>query len=260
MNAESLSPIERSTLAAFECVIEKGLASFMEVGVALMRIRDDRLYRETHDTFEAYCSERWQISRPRAYQLIEAAEVGRVVSTNVDKSPANEAQIRPLTRLEDPQEQRAAWKEAVQTAPEGRMTAAHVEQVVRRRCAKSKKAGKGAAAGTHPGETAIEESRNRIGLIDHRAKQCHGTRDYDYYRAELDELRRAGTGPTQWDKLDQQLKRFANYFDQLVAERRENLESRTAEAMVIELWQAVQAYRKSVSRLGVERATEGATA
>jgi hypothetical protein len=43
--------------------------------------------------------------------------------------PANEAQVRPLTSL-TPDAQRAAWTEAVQTAPNGKLTAAHVEQVV----------------------------------------------------------------------------------------------------------------------------------
>ena len=65
-----------------EATIERGLKTFTEVGQALMEIRDARLYRGKYGTFEAYCEVRWAISRPRAYQLIEAAGA---VSTMVDK-------------------------------------------------------------------------------------------------------------------------------------------------------------------------------
>ena len=63
-----------STLAECEKVVERGLATFVVVGEALARIRDGRLYRESHKTFEAYCDERWGMSRPRAYQFIAAAD------------------------------------------------------------------------------------------------------------------------------------------------------------------------------------------
>src|SRR5690606_26347192 len=45
--------------------------------------------------------------------------------------PANERQARPLTKL-PPEQQREAWEEAVATAPDGRVTAAHVERTVKR--------------------------------------------------------------------------------------------------------------------------------
>jgi hypothetical protein len=41
----------------------------------LLEIRDGRLYRETHGTFDDYCREGWGFSRHRASQLITAAEV-----------------------------------------------------------------------------------------------------------------------------------------------------------------------------------------
>ena len=50
-------------LAECEAVIERGQQTFIEVGQALMEIRDSRLYRETHATFEAYCNERWGWTR-----------------------------------------------------------------------------------------------------------------------------------------------------------------------------------------------------
>lgn len=44
--------------------------------------------------------------------------------------PTSERQTRPLANLE-PEMQREVWQEAVQTAPAGRVTAAHVQEVVK---------------------------------------------------------------------------------------------------------------------------------
>lgn len=142
----NLSVMEQTELAQHEATIERGLGTFVEVGQALLAIRDGRLYRLEHGTFEDYCRERWSMSRPRAYQLIEAADVAHRLSTMVDKAtpttfsnglgtftytPASERQVRPLTTLPADQ-QPAAWQRAVETLPEGeRMTAAHVSRVVR---------------------------------------------------------------------------------------------------------------------------------
>lgn len=116
-------------LTELEIVIEHGLQTFVDVGTALMEIRDSRLYRETHGTFEEYCRERWGLSRPRAYQLIEAAEVAGNLSTIVDKLPSTESQTRPLASL-PADTQREVWQRAVETAPNGKVTARHVEQTV----------------------------------------------------------------------------------------------------------------------------------
>lgn len=131
MNFE-LTVTEQNQLESYEAVIERGLHTFVDVGNALAEIRDGKLYRQTHSTFENYCRDRWGFSRPRAYQFIEAAETVGILSTIVDKPPATESQARPLTRLE-PDEQIAAWQEAVETAPNGKVTAAHVAEVVERR-------------------------------------------------------------------------------------------------------------------------------
>lgn len=56
-------------------LIERGLTTFVEVGEALLEIRESRLYRETHATFEAYCQSRWAWSGDHAKRLMNAAEV-----------------------------------------------------------------------------------------------------------------------------------------------------------------------------------------
>lgn len=122
-----LSAIEQGRLRECETRIERGIAVFVDVGNALLEIRDSRLYRQNFPTFEAYCRERWGLSRPRAYQLLEAAEVVNNVSTIVDIAPATESQARPLTRLE-PEVQREVWQELVESTPVERITAKVVEE------------------------------------------------------------------------------------------------------------------------------------
>ena len=124
-----LDATERTDLANCEEVIDKGLRTFVEVGTALLTIRDRRLYRAQHGTFEDYCQGRWGMSRPRAYQMIDAATVVGNLSTIVDKFPTTESQARPLTQL-PPEAQPVVWQRAVETAPEGKVTAAHVQAAV----------------------------------------------------------------------------------------------------------------------------------
>ncbi|NJL33924.1 MAG: hypothetical protein HC893_08765 [Chloroflexaceae bacterium] len=62
---------------------------------------------------------------------MDATEVVENVSNWTQTLPTNEAQARPLTRLKEPEQQREAWRRAVETAPDERITAAHVERVVK---------------------------------------------------------------------------------------------------------------------------------
>lgn len=134
MDTQTLSPVETAKLENLEVVIESGLKEFLKVGNALFEIQQGKLYRATFGTFEDYCQDRWDLQKSHAYRLIDAAEVAADLSPNGgnQQQPKNERQVRPLTQL--PREDRAsAWREAVQTAPNGKVTAAHVEQVVKSR-------------------------------------------------------------------------------------------------------------------------------
>jgi phage N-6-adenine-methyltransferase len=124
-----LTITEQQTLENLESVIEHGLNTFVDVGEALLTIRDERLYRHEYPTFEEYCNKRWNISRRRANQLISATEVINNLGTVVPKLPLTERQARPLTSL-DTEIQIKVWQEAVASAPDGNITARHVQQVV----------------------------------------------------------------------------------------------------------------------------------
>lgn len=124
---ESLSAAENDALADAEATIETGLKTFVEVGQALSLIRDSRLYRADYATFEAYCGARWHLSRPRAYQLIEAAEVVEALSTNVDTPlPRTESQARELSGL--PAAEAAEAMRAAHEATAGQVTAKSIRE------------------------------------------------------------------------------------------------------------------------------------
>lgn len=131
-NGHALTVTETAKLENLETVIDGGLKSFVEVGRALVEVREGRLYRGNHVTFEKYCQERWGMSADYARKHIAAAETVNLIerdSTNTIVLPSNESQVRPLTKL--PSEDRAsAWMEAIEASPEGRPTAAIVEEVV----------------------------------------------------------------------------------------------------------------------------------
>ncbi len=131
---------ENVELDSHEEVIRKGLETFQAVGAALVAIRDGRLYRISHATFETYCQDRWSISRPQSYRLMAASEVAENLSPLGDTVPplTNERQARALSKLE-PEQQREAWVEAVATAPNGVVTAAHVQEVVEKKHPKEPK-------------------------------------------------------------------------------------------------------------------------
>ena len=127
---------DKKRLEELETIIDRTQHSFVECGCALKEIQTDRLYEKVRGvaSFETYIRDRFGMARRTAYQLIDASKVIENVRNcgQVEVLPATESQARPLTRLkDDPEKQRVAWQKAVETAPEGKVTAAHVRKVVR---------------------------------------------------------------------------------------------------------------------------------
>lgn len=130
MSDQTITLKESARLVQLERTIEAGMTTFVEVGQALMEIRDSRLYRVEYKTFEAYCQEKWGMSRRVAYFQIDASEAAKNVNRGSQIVPKNERQARPLTKL--PREkQPEAWAKAVEIADGEQPTARQVEQAVR---------------------------------------------------------------------------------------------------------------------------------
>ena len=121
-----LSAEEESDRLFLERKVER---AFYEAGKALKELRDRRLYRSTHKTFEEYCRERFGFSRIAAHYRIAATEVvdnlltigyqnsptEDLLTTGTQILPTSERQVRPLTQLE-PDQQRQVWQQAVTEA------------------------------------------------------------------------------------------------------------------------------------------------
>ena len=100
----ALTKSEQAELARLCKVVDEGLSSFLAVGTALVEINEKRLYRQSHETFEAFVRERWGITRQRAYQLMEAAEIKSEMSTSglhqeIADEITSERQLRELSRV-----------------------------------------------------------------------------------------------------------------------------------------------------------------
>jgi hypothetical protein len=128
-----LTPSEQQQLSELETTIEKGMQTFLEVGAALAAVRDGRLYRADYGTFEAYCQERWGMTRRNANHLIGAVDVVDSLGTTVPK-PTSERQARALGKV--PEAERAeVWQEAHERSG-GKPTAKLIEQLARERTQK----------------------------------------------------------------------------------------------------------------------------
>lgn len=126
----SLTKADERQLAQCEKVIAAGLQIFFEVGQALCTIRSRRLYRGQYETFEDYCRRRWDMSRFYAYRLIGAAGVmQRLLTIGNMPLPANEAQARPLTRVE-PELIPTVWRKALEYADGTTVCHRHVLKAV----------------------------------------------------------------------------------------------------------------------------------
>ena len=125
---EILNIDERNELERCEVVIKQGLDTFVEVGQALLTIRDKRLYRASFRTFEEYCSERWSMSKPYSHQMIAAAKVVGNLSAHADILPQTEYHARPLAAIE-PELQPIAWQQAIE-ATDGKPTNKAVQEAV----------------------------------------------------------------------------------------------------------------------------------
>ena len=122
VETEELTSDEQRERLHLERKVER---AFYEAGKALRELRDRRLYRSTHKTFEEYCLDRFGFKRRHPYQLINAAEVvdnllEMCANRAQNKSgapalPTSEYQVRPLVGLE-PEQQREAWRQAVEEA------------------------------------------------------------------------------------------------------------------------------------------------
>ncbi len=93
-----------------------------------------------YGTFEGYCKGEWDFKHSYANYLMQSARTIENLksSTMVEVLPTTERQTRPLARLE-PEKQREVWQKAVETAPEGKVTADHVYKIAKQETQEAEK-------------------------------------------------------------------------------------------------------------------------
>lgn len=134
----ALAGPDQKYLDAREKIIREGRETFLEVGKALVEIRDYNsgvLFKDRYGNFEDYCRERWDFGRSYAYRLMGAAEIVGELSPIGDNSipmPKTEGQIRPLRLLKEPKDRGKAWLEVVRSSGTAEITAKQVSKVVRK--------------------------------------------------------------------------------------------------------------------------------
>ncbi len=129
---EELTEDEEQERHRLELKVER---AFVEAGIALSKLRDQRLYRSTHQTFEQYCQERFGFTRRHVDYLVLGSQVVENLQMRTNGSqilPTTERQVRAMTRLE-PEQQHQVWQQAVEEAggkvPTGRIVKIIVERL-----------------------------------------------------------------------------------------------------------------------------------
>ena len=132
-----LSDPEKAERNSLEHTVQQ---AFFIAGKALKQLRDKRLYRETHSSFEAYVKERFDFGKSAVYYLISASEVVENLKRPqfVDKNkkikilPTKESQCRSLAKL-SPDKQQRAWCKAIELAgnkvPSSRLVKKAVKEI-----------------------------------------------------------------------------------------------------------------------------------
>ena len=122
----TLFDYEEMPLATLEGIIQRGMSTFIEVGLSLLAIREGKKYREVGYTdFQVYMDERWGIAKSHGWRLLNAGYIGAEISPIGEKIPLHETQVRPLARLGTWKEPKPelwieAWNEACDLAGDDR--------------------------------------------------------------------------------------------------------------------------------------------
>jgi hypothetical protein len=101
MKLDVLSLQESKRLIELESIIKSGKQTFVDVGIALAEVRDGKLYKADHSTFEDYCQSKWGWTKQHAYRLIECAPIAKSNTRVTSIRQAQEAAKVPEEKREE---------------------------------------------------------------------------------------------------------------------------------------------------------------
>lgn len=123
-----LTPEEESDFEAHIEVIRKSTDNDKPAAISMFDIRNRKLYRGSHKTWRDFCRDEFDMSEPRATQLIKFGElIADLTAKGVDAFliPTNERAAREVRRVEDSKKVavlKSAYKLAGKTTP----TSSHI--------------------------------------------------------------------------------------------------------------------------------------
>jgi hypothetical protein len=104
-----MTSVEQFNLQECEAIIETNYRAFVEVGLALLRIKEMKWYKAAgFSSFESYCNERWGMSKSYAYRTIGAAQFVKE-SPIGDTLPNEHAARRAIESERKPATETAAY-------------------------------------------------------------------------------------------------------------------------------------------------------
>jgi len=128
-----VDPKDLQSLQANEEIIAKAQSSYLELGKALMAIREGKQFEAAgFEDFKAYCVKKWSYSENYANRLIAAYEchefLKKELAVTGEVLPKNEYQYRSLARLHQPHWIKA-WKQVLSEAAGKPVTGEMVSEV-----------------------------------------------------------------------------------------------------------------------------------
>jgi hypothetical protein len=107
VDLEVIKPLdasEKKLLKENEDIVRANSDAYVAVGLALRAIRDKKLYRGSHSSFDAYCMARFDFGRVYGHRLIMAAGVVeklKVLPIGNTLLPTSESQTRELLKVDE---------------------------------------------------------------------------------------------------------------------------------------------------------------
>jgi hypothetical protein len=119
-----LTPAQQDELRALELGIVQKYQVLLQIAQDLHQIRDRRLFKHTHPTFELYCRERWGLEQEYFAEIVQTQSVMQdllKLNLHVQAIPTSYEQIREFYGL-DLQDRTALAVRVDRELGEGRLT------------------------------------------------------------------------------------------------------------------------------------------
>lgn len=182
-----LTQLEIVALQNCEETIRRGRATFIEVGTALCRIRDERLYvAKGYGSFNEYCEAVWEWKKSYVSRVIQAADIARELP--IGNFLETESQARELAKV--PEADRAEVVE--KAAKSGKVTAKSLRAAMRTT----------AEAASNPLPSHDDEETPHIKTADQEFAEALGMTP-EQIKAKQDKIQHARKNPLPALLIDQ---------------------------------------------------------